>query len=82
MTFRRRRRSAASWLGDSLRDIEAGRRAGMATVFDHRMMPQVPFHDERARDPLADICVHSLAELVKSAVCAWLTTECRHRYQT
>lgn len=54
-------------VGDSLRDIEAGRRAGMATALvTGDATSTIP--DERAAT-LADLCVHSLAELVERFLC-------------
>ena len=54
-------------VGDSLRDIEAGRRAGMATAFvTGDATSSIP--DEPGAT-LADLCVHSLAELVERFLC-------------
>ena len=53
-------------VGDSLRDIEAGRRAGMATAF---VTGDTTTADDERAATLADICVRSLAELVERFVC-------------
>jgi D-glycero-D-manno-heptose 1,7-bisphosphate phosphatase len=51
-------------VGDTLRDIEAGKRASMATALVTGGDAATTADDERAAT-LADLCVHSLAELVE-----------------
>jgi histidinol-phosphate phosphatase family protein len=59
-------------VGDSLRDIEAGSRLRMATVFvdgSAAESPAAQLKDAQQARSLADVCVTSLADLVRAYLC-------------